>query len=102
MRTVAAPRPPRLYSVLSTTIGSLPCMMTLPARISWASFIADSVGVTRARLSNQERGEAAAQSSSFYLFRLDEAQQLGGQVLLREQAFAPRPAGSAPGRPVGH
>jgi hypothetical protein len=40
MRTVAALRPPRLYSVLSTTIGSLPCMMTLPARISWASFMA--------------------------------------------------------------
>jgi hypothetical protein len=40
MRTVAAPRPPRLYSVLSTTIGSLPCMMTLPARISCASFMA--------------------------------------------------------------
>jgi hypothetical protein len=34
MRTVAALRPPRLYSVFSTTIGSLPCMMTLPARIS--------------------------------------------------------------------
>ena len=34
MRTVAALRPPRLYSVFRTTIGSLPCMMTLPARIS--------------------------------------------------------------------
>jgi hypothetical protein len=40
MRTVAALRPPRLYSVFSTTIGSLPCMMTLPARISWAIFMA--------------------------------------------------------------
>ena len=40
MRTVAELRPPRLYSVLSTTIGSLPCMMTLPARISWAIFMA--------------------------------------------------------------
>ena len=39
MRTVAELRPPRLYSVLSTTIGSLPCMMTLPARISWAIFM---------------------------------------------------------------
>jgi len=39
MRTVAELRPPRLYSVLSTTIGSLPCMMTLPARISCASFM---------------------------------------------------------------
>ncbi|MNO03674.1 hypothetical protein D3C81_2244460 [compost metagenome] len=34
MRTVALLRPPRLYSVLRTTIGSLPCMITLPARIS--------------------------------------------------------------------
>ena len=34
MRTVAELRPPRLYSVLRTTIGSLPCMITLPARIS--------------------------------------------------------------------
>jgi len=34
MRTVAELRPPREYSVLSTTMGSLPCMMTLPARIS--------------------------------------------------------------------
>src|SRR6218665_3494760 len=40
MRTVAAPRPPRAYSVFRTTIGSLPCMMTLPARISLAIFIA--------------------------------------------------------------
>ncbi|KEH10918.1 hypothetical protein GY14_03520 [Delftia tsuruhatensis] len=34
MRTVAAPRPPRAYSVFRTIIGSLPCMITLPARIS--------------------------------------------------------------------
>jgi hypothetical protein len=34
IRTVAELRPPRLYSVRSTTIGSLPCMMTFPARIS--------------------------------------------------------------------
>ncbi len=34
MRTVAALRPPRLYSVFSTTIGFLSCMTTLPARIS--------------------------------------------------------------------
>src|SRR6218665_2056055 len=40
MRTVAAPRPPRAYSVFRTTIGSLPCMMTLPARFSWSFFIA--------------------------------------------------------------
>ncbi|MDT4845885.1 hypothetical protein FQZ97_798870 [compost metagenome] len=33
-RTVAAPRPPRLYSVFRTIIGSLPCMITLPARSS--------------------------------------------------------------------
>jgi hypothetical protein len=39
MRTVAALRPPRLYSVLSTTIGSLPFMITLPARISCAIFM---------------------------------------------------------------
>src|SRR4029079_15382589 len=43
-RTVSELRPPRLYSVRSTTIGSLPCMMTLPARISSAIFIGVSVG----------------------------------------------------------
>ena len=37
-RTVAAPRPPRAYSVLRTIIGSLPCMTTLPARSSCAIF----------------------------------------------------------------
>jgi hypothetical protein len=39
MRTVALLRPPRLYSVRSTTIGAVPCMITLPARISWAIFM---------------------------------------------------------------
>src|SRR6185369_839338 len=36
---VAALRPPLLYSPLSTTMGSLPTMITLPLRNSWAIFI---------------------------------------------------------------
>src|ERR1044072_913616 len=41
---VAALRPPLLYSAFSTTIGSLPTMITLPLRNSWAVFIGLSVG----------------------------------------------------------
>jgi hypothetical protein len=42
---VAALRPPLLYSALSTTMGSLPTMITLPLRSSCAIFMTLSVCV---------------------------------------------------------
>src|SRR3990170_26326 len=43
-------RPERLYSALSTTIGSLPTMMTLPARTSCAVFIIYCPSIFKARI----------------------------------------------------
>ena len=79
MRTVAELRPPRLYSVFSTTIGSLPCMMTLPARISWAIFMASMSswsGCACGADAGQRRGRRGAKPS-ILAFRRDEAEQRG-------------------------
>src|SRR5512139_2911547 len=99
MRTVAAPRPPRLYSVLSTTIGSLPCMITLPARISCAIFMVTLVwcGALDARFNHGSmRGAPMTRDKAEPPLRAKpailplpghESDELGGQVRLGAQAL---------------
>src|SRR3954447_25808209 len=101
MRTVAELRPPRLYSVLSTTIGSLPCMMTLPARISWASFmvfswrgrsVADRVESLGGTVSCGRATVVRALGAKplILAFRRGEGQQAGREIRLCAERLAPR------------
>src|ERR1700712_570994 len=95
MRTVAELRPPRLYSVFRTTIGSLPCMMTLPARISWAIFMA-LMSSWKRRSDGPERCRQQGAKPRILTFRGDEADQLADQIGPRRQLVAPTGAVARP------
>src|SRR5205085_2723197 len=96
MRTVAELRPPRLYSVLSTTIGSLPCMITLPARISWASFMS-SVPLEGPPWTTAPVIRTWGEKPPILAFRLDESDQPRGEVCLCPERVAPAQALCGPG-----
>src|SRR5450631_3619353 len=102
IRTVAELRPPRLYSVRSTTIGSLPCMMTLPARISCAIFITVFRGRCKAARKGTEVARVPREPSREKPMILacfgDETQQLSRQVGLSPQRVAPGGGQRSPGR----
>src|SRR5450631_4157023 len=99
MRTVAELRPPRLYSVRSTTIGSLPCMMTFPARISWATFM--TIFRWEGVCGREEEGAAGSwcegcTKPSILASFGNKTQEPAAQVALLEQPGAPGGAMGAP------